>query len=375
MRRLFLLAAAVFVVLSASLHAQEDSKKEQLPSSVRVTRIEGKSIDDWVRLINSRDPSLAEHAIQTVAKFGPERGYQGVPSIINLLYKHTNSYPLDTGVRASGILTLGTILGGTESDPKYIKKTVLLLIRSLQDREDIVRLRAAEALGQIGPEARSAIPQLLYTLKDRYSWQTRAAAAAALGRIASDNSDKKGASTTVLSALYDRLRDRSSQVRLAAIQALTWMGGPANPYQQAAMVKALLPVTQKDPNGMIRIWAHMAIMSIHHKVTDEYVTPIAKMLREEKEVSVRVQAAKAIGTMGPKAKIAIPALIKALKDEEPEVIGWSAWALSRMEIWGKTAYPALEQVASNNGHPKLIRTVAENALLKLQGKDMKEDKK
>jgi HEAT repeat protein len=58
------------------------------------------------------------------------------------------------------------------------------LVRALGDPDPGVRLRAAEALARIGPDAKEAVPELIRLLSDeREHVETRKAAAWALGQI------------------------------------------------------------------------------------------------------------------------------------------------------------------------------------------------
>ena len=85
----------------------------------------------------------------------------------------TVRFAKDNDVRRVAIETLGAI-GTTATD------ALPILIERLRDEEDVVRMRAAQALGAIG--AKEAVPALIETLRDE-DIDVRALAAEALGAI------------------------------------------------------------------------------------------------------------------------------------------------------------------------------------------------
>src|SRR5206468_5686381 len=109
----------------------------------------------------------------------------------------------------------------------------------------------------------------------------------------------------------------------------TALGGPVNSNLRQNLYKALDPVAYSDPDPSVKIWAHMALMSIMRNVEKERVDAIAKTMSDP-EMTVRVQALQAIGTIGKDAKHTIPLLMKGLNDKEIAVAAWSIWALGKM---------------------------------------------
>jgi len=109
----------------------------------------------------------------------------------------------DTYVRESAAEALGEI--GPDA-----KEAIPTLIDLLQDREAYVRKSAANALGEIGPHAKEAVPALIIALGDEDSW-VRVYAAEALGKI--------GVKEAV-PALIGALEDEDKYVRGKAVTAL-----------------------------------------------------------------------------------------------------------------------------------------------------------
>ncbi len=174
-----------------------------------------------------------------------------------------------------------------------------------------------------------------------------------------------GPPIAVLNALYGRLGDNSVQVRLAAIQALTFLGGPTNDALRAGLVRALDAVASKDAEPTVRIWAHMAVMSVTG--SKDRIPAVAQVLTHP-DMAAKVQAIQALGILGKEAKSTIPALMKTLQDPEPGVVVWAMWALGRMESAARGALPALEQIKIDTAQPEFVRKMAEGVIDEIHGK-------
>jgi HEAT repeat protein len=104
------------------------------------------------------------------------------------------------------------------------KDAVPALIECLDkgDHKNALTQICARALGGIGPEAQTAIPQLLRACadKDFMASGTRSAAISALGKI--------GVSTPeTISALVEAMTDKDEYTRAYAVSALGMIGSPA----------------------------------------------------------------------------------------------------------------------------------------------------
>jgi HEAT repeat protein len=372
MCRLQLLVVPIFLLgLLPSLCSQEKKlpEKKQPPPHTATVDVHGKSIEHWIKLIPDKDQSKSEAAIRMVCQFPPERAYQALPAILNRLRKHTPTSKVDLSIRVNGIIAIGYILGGyKEADHKYIKDAVTLLKRFLptsMETQNIVRLRTLQSLAAIGSDAKEAIPEVISAIKDIETFETRQAAALALGQL---GMDKVGASPTVLKALYGALSDREPvQVRLAAVQSLSALGGPLNPQLRKDWAQYLNQVAYKDPEPVVRIWAHLAVMSVIRSVEKERVDAIVPMLGSADQ-QVRLQAIQAIGIMGKDAKQAVPALTKALLDPEPLVAAWSMWALGRMGPAAAAALPTLQEIRADPMALDFFHKRAEEAIDQINGK-------
>jgi HEAT repeat protein len=243
-------------LLFVGLFYQVGWSQEKQPDT-KLSQVAGKTLEQWIKEIGSVDPSKRENAIRTVLLFGPDRAYQAVPAILDQLRKHDPvSNPVDASVRVNAALALGVIIGGTkEPDAKQVKAAVTQLKRLMGDSQSIVRYRAAQALGRIGPDARDTIPELISATKNSSNWEIRRAAVYALGFVARE--EKKVPGEDVINALVGALGDKIAQVRQAAIESLIWIASPAD------LAKVLAPIAQQDPDPTVRERARKAIQLIN----------------------------------------------------------------------------------------------------------------
>ncbi len=176
------------------------------------------------------------------------------------------------------------------------------------------RCRAAEALGEIGPDADGAVSALISSLKDP-ELEVRESVASALGKIGE-------AAEAAVPRLSERLRDEQEAVRAAAACAL----GRIGPVAAVA------------------------------------IPDLIEMLKDEKE-SVVSSAIGALGRIGPVAESAVPALVEAMKDEQLEIREAAAEALGRIGSSAAETTPALLDTLKDD--VESVRRAAVEALQKM----------
>jgi len=371
MRILLTCLCALPFLLAAGEPALAQTKSDKKPLTSAADQLGGKTLDQWVAEFKvAKDPSKVENCIRTIMLFGPDASQAALPHLLAILKKHNpvNS-PIDTSIRVNVAIAIGFIFERSKDLPeqKYITESVTQLTRLLKDNERIVRYRAAEALGLIGPDAKAAIPELIYTTRDPATWETRQAAVYALGAVAADK--KNGPPLKVLEALYHGLRDSASRVRMTAVQSLARLGPPADKVQRLGLERELEPVAKSDPDPTVQIWAHMAVMSLKQQVEDWRLAAISKMLSSP-DVPTRLEAAQALAGLGAQAKKEVPRLQAGLNDPDPGVVGLCILALARM---GKDARPAVErlrQIASDPQQQEALKLGAQQAVDVIEGRAM-----
>ncbi len=219
----------------------------------------------------------------------------------------------------------------TGRDPVELCLTILRAL--LRDGDERVRLKAAQALVQLGPEGAPAAGEV-FELAREADEGLRAAAAEALGCI---NPPPKEA----LAALLALLDPPSPAVVVPVLRSLGTLGRVA-----ALAVPRIVPFV-RDEDEQIRTAAAEAISAIGQ--LDASVAPLLVEELANEDDTARARAAEALGVIGPAAANTAPALIKALLgDRNDRVRAEAALALGKLG-----PEPAVDSV------PALARALAD----------------
>ena len=293
-------------------------------------------------------------------QISPSQADEVIPILIDSLKDK------DAGTRS----TAAGFLGKIGPAAKIATPGLLVALKDITDENLWVRWRTAEALGRIDPEANAVIPALAERFKDEGEC-VRDAAADALRRLAPG-------SKTAAPALLQLFNDTDEKVRLLAIKTLGGIASKAEVAvpavtgllkdkdagvrKNAAKVlrdmgpgaKAALPALTelfKDDYWSIRAIAATAAWKIGGpKAKEEAALALSDMLKDE-DLSARCEAAGALGVIGPKAKITIPALTELLKDKELPVRDAAAEALGEIGPEAKCAAAALTELLDGENSP------------------------
>jgi HEAT repeat protein len=176
------------------------------------------------------------------------------------------------------------------------------------DKDPFVRRAAAVALGEIGPQAKAAVPNLLAALDSHYEnvgGLVGSESAVALNRIDPDGK-------VLLPLLLPLLKDINIETRSKAATQLEIIGPAAK-----GAASLLIEVITKDKEGGVRYLAARALSSIG--LDAKQAVPVFILALKDSHKFVRLTAARALGDFGPAAKEAVPALKAATKDADDEV--------------------------------------------------------
>ena len=343
------LALTAFFLVSSPIGAQPGKKSEDTKKTSAM--VGGKTLDQWMDDLKSKDPSVREIAISNLKLYG-SGARPAVPAITRAIGDP------DHAIRVNAIIALG-IIGMDQQD---VQTGVTALTRALSDSQGIVRFQAAMALGRLGLDARSAIPVLVNTMRDNSTWELRSAGAYALGTVSLDK--KLGPDMRAVKALLGGLRDISFQVRLECVLSLIALGPPATGADKAAVMGDLDLLLRNDRNTIVKIWARMALMRMD-KVTETHVKAIAYLLKNS-DPEVRIHAARALATIGPDAKGQVSTLMEQLDDKDLTALYWVIVALAQM---GDAAMPALPVLGQLRNHKdEAIKRAADEAIEKIKAK-------
>jgi HEAT repeat protein len=375
--------AVALLALGASAVTAQGKKDDPAKKKETITEVGGKSSEQWLAAITSRDRSISSAAVKTILLFGPEQGSRAVPVIIGELKKHRpgSGQILDASFRANAPITLTLILTRVKKpDEQHVVETIDLLTGMLRDPQVIIRYRAAQALRHFGPAAQKAITDLLTVAKEVHTWENRQAAVAALGAIAFEKD--KGPALRVLNLLYSALKDSSSLVRVEAIRALETLGVPEVASYRPGLEQNLEPLAAKDPDPMVRIWANLILYNVDEKKTklEENKnkgrrTTIAEFLKHP-EHPVRSAAADALGLIGPDSKDQLPALAPLLDEKDNHgVVLATVVTVGRIGPDARAFLPRLRAIAASKELPGPLKEAAEAAIDEIEGKTKKDSPK
>jgi HEAT repeat protein len=358
------IALTVSLAQAAPLPAQVqqgDIKPRERGSTSHMDTYQGKTLAQWIKQIESTDPSLVEDAIRAVASFGPDAAKEANPALIKVL-SHS-----DTGVRVNAALAL-TLIG---VDDSHTRDAVPALARRLsEDNQAIVRLHAAVALGRLDLAARPAIPELVRAAKDPSAWEIRRAAVYALGRAGratrEDHVDMRAVNGLIF-LFAGGFPERCAEVRLMAVMAVGSMGIPDSPADKQTIITALNHATS-DSYKAVSIWAHMAMMADGEDI-NTHLKAILKHLSGT-DFEAHLQAIRALGTIGAKAprETTIPVLTQELKGKEPVLVAAACWALGEMGDIPDKPMQMMQELMNGKDTDEGVKNAAKEALDKLAGK-------
>ena len=219
------------------------------------------------------------------------------------------------GRRTDGVVpTLVQLLeSGKRQDTKEAKEKINVS-RSINPPSKL----AVWFLGEIGPEAKSAVPALIKTLREG-DVRLRGPAAEALGKIGPDAKTAIPALAAVLAAnptVPMILRDCDSSVVDLAGGALCKMGPNG--------VARILPLFDNESEKARELACQL--ISETGPSAKPYVSHLVAALRD-KSPAVRRSAAEALGKLALEPRQAVPALVKKLNDSDRRVRAAACWAL------------------------------------------------
>ena len=332
--------------LTALLDHDNASVREAASASLgNLGRRASKSAFDLNGRLSDPDPAVRAAAAVSLGQLGP-RSNASITDLIRVLGDD------DDSVRdaASGALV------------RMGKKAVPNLVRALQNGNPIFLQAVVDTLGRIGPVAVPRLSEAL--LEDRTPDIARGYAAMALAQIA-DRDD------AVIATLTKALEDHSVNVRMSAAEALGHAGELAKPASAKlieisidsresvlvrefaisalakiapgdAAVEEALVYAVSDGNPRIYEAAVNALLRIRlwRAGAPDIDSRVTQLIRELDGGSAA--AAEALGLIGDEAKAAVPSLITALEDSDPEMRAKALVALERIGPQTQTI-PALVQ--------------------------------
>jgi HEAT repeat protein len=251
-------------------------------------------------------------------------------------------------VRSAAAFALGEVVAES-SDKRQVEEAVAALARSVrEDRDSDVTYWAARALVRFGADVRGAVPVLLAALRGRAP-RPAEEVADVLARLGPE----------AVPALGEALLDRKCRARRQVARCL----GDLGPEARAAF--PALVRTLGDENLWLRLEAASALRRIDPDNGAAAAVPVlAEMVESEKKGSLARSALSVLKELGPRARVAVPALARALQGEDWLFRSNVAYALGAIGPEAETAAPALEALLRDE---KLsVRVEAARALWRIR---------
>lgn len=178
--------------------------------------VDGKTLEEWLRKLESRDPNDRINACMALEKMGPSA-----------------------------------------------RPAIPALRQALGDDEVTVRILAASALGGLGPDAATAVPDLVAALQDKNEY-VRVFAVTALGKIGAHARESTG-------ALRNALDDPNALVRSQAEWALQQIGAQEQGAKEKDITKTRSSTVKPSTSDSPQI---ASLRSFPYQEQNKYVEPV-----------------------------------------------------------------------------------------------------
>jgi HEAT repeat protein len=298
------------------LHSGDVRKRVQAAYQLADRGSEAKdAVPDLVQMLRDRDSRMQEVAAGALLKIGEP----AVPALTELLRaREPKQVPAGraafVGAAAAGPLPAVSLLPVTPSDG---------------DRRR--REAAASILGQIGGE--KALAVLRGGIKDSDP-EVRRFSAQGLALMAA----RRGAVKEVLPDLAKAVKDPNRDVRLTAVVMLQLYVRPLPKEAAPPLISALT-----DRDALVRDRAVRALTVLGREGA-EALPALARVMKDDPEVQIRLDAASAIWAISGKSKDLVPMLMDTLKSDNPVARGEAAVVVATIGKQDKEMRQALPKL-------------------------------
>lgn len=300
-------------------------------------------------LLQDRHWEIRKRTAILLGKIG-KPSLEAVPALIECLEDEDNDVSLSA---SQALVKIG----------KDSKETISILVKSLKSPKKGVRAEAARVLGEIGQTAFLAIPPLMETLQDseeevRYSAilslslfkeEAKPAIKVLIKLLQEDPEEcmradaawalrSIGKSSDIILALIYALKDSSGNVKWEASESLRIIAEE----QPSKVVQSLIQFVEKHPD--LESHSFLILLSIFGDLGPKAKEAVPFLLKYIQNTTreIRIEAIWALGQIGSHSQEAIPLLLKFLKEEKSAAIRRAAAeTLGRIQSQGKEIVPLL----------------------------------
>lgn len=372
------------LLLTAQAGAQTPSTKDgssKEPTPKKVDKVDGRTLDEWIKLLKSEDPSRRTQAIIAITQF-EEDAARAVPILITIIRSDTDVSP-----RVKAVHVMRFIEINDKDVPEVIRALYgrLVLNPSTGQRVEsqvVIRFEALMALRRFTSRGRPAITALISATRDQSSWELRQVAVSNLWRVAIEDPEKDaaGPDPRIVNALLDVVtKQRSYQVQMEALRGLAYLGKPADNATQERLIKDLNLIVRGPSAGVERsvsirtkmIWALAALSRMgENPGTVKAPLNILASYLNSKDLELKRQAAAAMSALGPAAKPKLKELMKLLDDPEPLAVIAGAEAILATGDKSTAMIDRLLKLVDDKEPRNIVTAVGALVVLKQNTKDV-----
>jgi HEAT repeat protein len=234
------------------------------------------------------------------------------------------------------------------------------LIEVVKEGNAPVQGLAMDALGQIGPAAKDAVPILAEGLAESSNDALAVQAARALGKIGA-------ASVPELLKVLDKGTPNRTILVAQAIEMI----GPDAKAAEPLLVKQLKAA--KEPREEVVFVNALAALG---PAAQDAVPTLVELAKERAKTATRIHILVGLGKMGPAAKEAVPLLVSVISDSKqpPHVRVHALTSLSQIAPGSKELADAVPAMVKGGAWPKfvLIETLARTGPVSPEARDILE---
>jgi len=345
-------AAGVAISLAEALDREQDgfAQWEQCHALDEVGAMPALLADAASGVLDQGTPRVRRWAVQTLARLDPAAIQHALPALLKALEQ-----PLDDDSNKS--IDRMLVGFGTEAVPG--------LVRLASGENDIARPAASDALTHIGAPA---LPALLAALKSDDAAVRRrvvhtlhdmgAAAAPAVGPLSLLAGDPDPgvrretiAALTVIApqasetagAVFAGIGDSDLTVRRDAVKALTALPARTQGISMAVAQAVKDPQVRADGIAVMKTVATVpeAVLDLVPILGDAVRGRGVEQGGRQTASDTRVDAIDALASLGDRAQPALPAVLDALRTNDPSVTAAAMAALPRIDPTGEQLVPSL----------------------------------
>lgn len=291
-------------------------------------RLPPEAVEPLTTALQSPETAVRTAAAALLARLGPDAA-SAVPALITAIRQ---TYPPQFDPSQPVLPAPAADLAYWQALAAIGQPAVTALAELLQHEHPLVRLLAANTLGEIGPEAAAAGDALKKALQDRFG-DVAIEAAAALLRV--------GVAKEEARRLLQAAIEAPNAVALSAIATLPRLGKVGKDLVPIALAQL------RSANPYARLAAVELVGTLPPDQARQYVSQLAELTTDAEPV-IRQEVATVLQKLGPAAGAAASAVAKAWQQEGSEPLR-DAWidALLAMGTEAKAAIDPLLSAASD----------------------------